>query len=99
MHMSLVEKSKRKSPLGKPRHILENIQIYLKYIKFDEVDRIHQAQNKDFFLQWLFQPILQPLIQFRTHSSQTVGPLGRVISPTQGRYLHTGQHKKKLRGF
>jgi hypothetical protein len=34
-----------------------------------------------------------PLIQFRNHFSQTVGLLGRVISPTQGRYLHTGQHK------
>jgi hypothetical protein len=33
------------------------------------------------------------LIQFRNHFSQTVGLLGRVISPSQGRYLHTEQHK------
>jgi hypothetical protein len=33
-----------------------------------------------------------PLIQFRNHFSQTVGLLGRVISPSQGRYLTTGQH-------
>jgi hypothetical protein len=34
-----------------------------------------------------------PLIQFRNHFSQTVGLLGRVISPSQGRYLNTGQHR------
>jgi hypothetical protein len=32
-----------------------------------------------------------PLIQFRNHFLQTVGLFGRVISPSQGRYLHTGQ--------
>jgi hypothetical protein len=35
----------------------------------------------------------RPLIQFRKHFSQTVGLLRRVISPSQGRYLNTGQHK------
>jgi hypothetical protein len=35
---------------------------------------------------------LRPLIQFRNLFSQTVGLLGRVISPSQGRYLKTGQH-------
>jgi hypothetical protein len=28
--------------------------------------------------------------------TQTVGPLGRVISPSQGRYLHTRQHKHRI---
>jgi hypothetical protein len=32
---------------------------------------------------------LRPLIQFLNHFSQTVGLLGRVISPSQGRYLNT----------
>jgi hypothetical protein len=36
----------------------------------------------------------RPLIQFRNHFSQTVGVLGRVISPSQGRYLNTEQHKQ-----
>jgi hypothetical protein len=36
------------------------------------------------------------LIQFRNHFSQTVGFLGRVISPSQGRYLNTGQHKHRI---
>jgi hypothetical protein len=36
------------------------------------------------------------LIQFRNHFSQTVWLLGRVISPLQGRYLNTGQHKHRI---
>jgi hypothetical protein len=28
--------------------------------------------------------------------TQSVGLLGRVISPSQDRYLHTGQHKHKI---
>jgi hypothetical protein len=37
-----------------------------------------------------------PLIQFRNNFSQTVGLLGRVISPSQGRYLNKGQHKHRI---
>jgi hypothetical protein len=38
-----------------------------------------------------------PLLQFRNiFFLQTVGLFGRVISPSQGRYLHTGQHKHKI---
>jgi hypothetical protein len=37
-----------------------------------------------------------PLVQFRNHFSQTVGLLGRVISPSQGRYLNTGQHRCRI---
>jgi hypothetical protein len=33
-------------------------------------------------------------VQFRNHFSQTVGLLGRVISPSQSRYLNTVQHKR-----
>jgi hypothetical protein len=32
----------------------------------------------------------RPLIQFSNHFSETAGLLGRVISPSQGRYLNTG---------
>jgi hypothetical protein len=38
----------------------------------------------------------RPLIDFRNNFSQTVGLLGRVISPSQGRYLNTGQHKHRI---
>jgi hypothetical protein len=41
----------------------------------------------------------RPLIQFRNHFSQTVGLLGRVISTSQGRYLHTGQHKHRIDAY
>jgi hypothetical protein len=41
----------------------------------------------------------RPLIQFRNHFSQTVGLLGRVISPSQDRYLNTGQHKHRINTY
>jgi hypothetical protein len=40
-----------------------------------------------------------PFIQFRNHFSQTVGLPGRVISPSQGRYLYTGQHKHRINAY
>jgi hypothetical protein len=41
----------------------------------------------------------RPLTQFRDHFSQTVGLLGRVISPSPGRYLNTGQHKHRTNAY
>jgi hypothetical protein len=38
-----------------------------------------------------------PLIQFRNHFSQTVGLFGRVVSPSQGLCLNTGQQKQNKR--
>jgi hypothetical protein len=38
-----------------------------------------------------------PLIQFHNHLvTESAGLLGRVIIPSQGRYLYTGQHKHRL---
>jgi hypothetical protein len=37
-----------------------------------------------------------PFLQFRNLFTQSVGLLGRVISPSQGPYLHTGQHKHRI---
>jgi hypothetical protein len=39
------------------------------------------------------------LIQFHNHFSQTVGLLGRVIRSSQGRYLNTGQHKRRINAY
>jgi hypothetical protein len=39
----------------------------------------------------------RPLSQFRNHFSQTVGVLGRLISPSQGRYLNIGLQKQNKR--
>jgi hypothetical protein len=43
------------------------------------------------------QPFVGPglLLSFIIFLTQTVG-LERVISPSQGRYLHTGQHKNRI---
>jgi hypothetical protein len=40
-----------------------------------------------------------PLIQFRNHFSQMVELLGRVISPSQGLYLNTGQHRHRINAY
>jgi hypothetical protein len=40
-----------------------------------------------------------PLIQFSNHFSQPVGLLGWVISPSQGLYLHTEQHKCRINKY
>jgi hypothetical protein len=39
------------------------------------------------------------LIQFRNHYSHTVGLLGRVISPSQGRNLNTGQYRHRINAY
>jgi hypothetical protein len=41
----------------------------------------------------------RPLIQFRNHFSQSVELPGRVISPSQGRYLNTEQHKHRINAY
>jgi hypothetical protein len=74
------------------------LQIYRK-----ECRRKRSRPNLRFFfsLQRLFQPIQGPwpLIQFRNHFSRTVGLLGRVINPSQGLYLNTGQHKHRIYAY
>jgi hypothetical protein len=41
----------------------------------------------------------RPLIQFRNNFSQSVGLLGRVISPPQGNYVNTGEHKHRINAY
>jgi hypothetical protein len=52
---------------------------------------IHSFIHSSIDLQSFIGP--RPLLRFRNLFTQTVGLLGRVISPSQSRYLHTGQHK------
>jgi hypothetical protein len=40
-----------------------------------------------------------PLLQFPNLFTQTVGLLKQVISPSQGRYLHTEQHKHRINAY
>jgi hypothetical protein len=51
--------------------------------------------------QWLYSPSLGPglFFSFVIIFTQTVGLLGRVIGPSQGRYLHTGQHKHRINAY
>jgi hypothetical protein len=51
--------------------------------------------NHPFIHQWLYSPLLGPglFYSFVIFFIQTVGLLGGVISPSQGRYQHVGQHK------
>jgi hypothetical protein len=52
-----------------------------------------------FIHHWFYNPLLGPglFFSFVIIFAQTVGLLGRVISPSQGRYLYTGQHKQNKR--
>jgi hypothetical protein len=51
-----------------------------------------------FIQQWLYSPLLGHglFFSFIILFTQTVGLLGWVISPSQGRYLHTRQHKHRI---
>jgi hypothetical protein len=44
--------------------------------------------------QWLYSPGL--FFSFIIFFTQTIGLLGRAISPSQGHYIHTGQHKHRI---
>jgi hypothetical protein len=51
-----------------------------------------------FIHQCLYRTLLGPglFFSFVIFFTQSVGLLGREISPSQGRYLHTGQHKHRI---
>jgi hypothetical protein len=51
-----------------------------------------------FIHQLFYSPSLDPgfFFSFVIFFTQTVGLLGRVISPSQGLYLNTGQHKHRI---
>jgi hypothetical protein len=54
-----------------------------------------------FIPQWLYSPLLGPglFFSFVIILTQSVGRLGRGISPSKGRYLHTGQDKTHTQTF
>jgi hypothetical protein len=51
-----------------------------------------------FIYEWFYSPLFGPglFFTFVIFYTQAVGLLGRVISPSQGRYLHTGQCKHRI---
>jgi hypothetical protein len=78
---------------------------FIRYVTFLTVIKSHASNVRPFSIMSFFSMALPahsgpwPLIQFRNHFSQTVGLLGRVISPSQGRYLNTGQHKHRINAY
>jgi hypothetical protein len=62
------------------------------------VIRVHKEYSFSFIHQWLYSPLLGPgfFFSFVIFFTQTVGLIGRVISQSQGRYLHAGQHKHRI---
>jgi hypothetical protein len=62
--------------------------LYITHIKWH-----YSFINSSMALQPFIRP--WPLLQFHNlfYTDQTVGFLERVISPSQGRYLHTEQHR------
>jgi hypothetical protein len=65
--------------------------------KHSEGKRTCLKQQGNFFFHWLYSPLGPwPLIFSFMSILQTVGLLGRVISPLQGLYLNTGQDKPRI---
>jgi hypothetical protein len=54
-----------------------------------------------FIHQWLYSLLLGPglVFSFVIFFTQSVGLLGRVIRPSQGRYLHTLEHKHRINAY
>jgi hypothetical protein len=59
---------------------------------------VHVTLYIFFIHQWHYSPLFGPglSLSFVIFFTQTVGLLGGVSSPSQGRYLHTGQHKHRI---
>jgi hypothetical protein len=60
-----------------------------------------KLECSSFIHQWLYSPLLGPglFFSFVIFFVQTVRLLGRGISPSQGCYLHTGQHKHRINAY
>jgi hypothetical protein len=73
-----------------------------KVIKLQEIKVAYSLKNhcvKCYTIhQWLYSPLFCPGLYFSfvIFFTQTLEFLGRVISPSQGRYLHTGQQKHRI---
>jgi hypothetical protein len=86
-------------------HELKNSKSYqnglvmstLNYVPLQE-HALERRSIHSFIHQWFYSPLLgrDLFFSFVIFFTQTVGLLGRVISPSQGRNLDTGQHKHKI---
>jgi hypothetical protein len=82
--------------------VLSYQQLHYEYLYICSLfnDDVNNA-NYTFIHQWLYSPLLGPGVFFSVAIifTQTVGLLGRGISPSQGRYLHTEQHKHRINAY
>jgi hypothetical protein len=76
--------------------------IMFQYLKCNTGNDSFQTICVDSFIhQWLYKPLLGPglFLSFINFFVQSVGPLGRAISPSQGRYLYAEQHKHRINTY
>jgi hypothetical protein len=86
------------------KHILCSLLRFM--FIYNVLDKVHMFFVRGFYnlnsfihSSMVLQPFVRPWPLFFSSViffTQTVGLLGRVISPSQGRYLHTGQHKHRI---
>jgi hypothetical protein len=62
----------------------------------EELSFIHSFIHQCFYSPWLGPGLFFSFVIFFTH---TVGLLGLVVSPSQGRYLYRGQHKHRTNAY
>jgi hypothetical protein len=84
--------------------ISESSNFQLQYIlkHYEENYSTGQVKiNNQFYFSLALQPpwALVSDFQFRNNFSQPVGLLGRAISPSQGLYLNTGEHKHRINAY
>jgi hypothetical protein len=77
---------------------IKNHSVPCKFNRNSVKSRYADVTAYGFSFQWLYSRLLGPglFFSFVIIFTQTVGLLGRVISPSQGSYLHTGQHRHRI---
>jgi hypothetical protein len=86
------ERLREQRTRGKPRQSPRLPEVFLEHSVYNYAPCL---QTFFFLLALSAHSGPRPLTQFRNHFSWMVGLIERVISPSQGRYLNTGQHKHK----
>jgi hypothetical protein len=73
------------------------------FILYNLLFAVHSLINSSIHSSMALQPLVRlwPLLRFHNRNlfTQTLGLLGRVISPSQGHYLHTGQHRHRINAY
>jgi hypothetical protein len=93
---------------GESRTEISRKTFWVHWLKYDETELrntltiCYEASKVEmFFISMVLPAHSRPrhVIKFRNHFSQTVRLLGRVISPSQSRYLNKAQHKHRINAY